>query len=101
MGWVSLDRSENDPALFWSYVIHALQKVHPGVGESALSMLQTSRQSPTESAPYRYALSLPRACSSATRTRALSRNWSTGPNWMEAVGQALAQAGSMPSFWRS
>ncbi|MDB4914671.1 MAG: regulatory protein LuxR [Gemmatimonadetes bacterium] len=50
VGWVSLGRSENDPALFWAYVLRALQKVHPGVGESALSLLQTSRHSPTESA---------------------------------------------------
>src|SRR6188508_302535 len=29
--WVSLDETDNDPALFWAYVIAALQKVHPGV----------------------------------------------------------------------
>ncbi|MDB4914152.1 MAG: regulatory protein LuxR [Gemmatimonadetes bacterium] len=50
MGWVSLDRSENDPALFWAYVIRALQKVHPGLGEHAFSMLQTSPQSAAEPA---------------------------------------------------
>ncbi|MEP6622022.1 MAG: LuxR C-terminal-related transcriptional regulator [bacterium] len=48
--WVSLDRSENDPALFWAYVIRALQKIHPGLGEHALSMLQASQPSLAESA---------------------------------------------------
>ncbi len=38
-GWVSLDPSDNDPALFWSYFIIALQKVGVDVGERALAML--------------------------------------------------------------
>lgn len=44
VAWVSLDRSENDPALFWAYVVRALQKVQPAMGEHALSMLRSSRQ---------------------------------------------------------
>ena len=48
-GWVSLDRSENEPALFWAYVVRALQKVQPGLGEQALAMLQASQQPPTAS----------------------------------------------------
>ena len=36
--WVSLDQSDNDPALFWAYFITALQKVQSEVGESALSL---------------------------------------------------------------
>ncbi|MEO8620756.1 MAG: LuxR C-terminal-related transcriptional regulator [bacterium] len=47
-GWVSLDRSENESALFWAYVIRALQKVQPGFGASPLAMLQSFRQPPTE-----------------------------------------------------
>ena len=35
--WVSLDQSDNDPALFWAYFIAALQTVHSGVGERALT----------------------------------------------------------------
>jgi LuxR family maltose regulon positive regulatory protein len=38
--WLSLDRADNDPASFWTYVIAALQTVAPGVGESALTLLQ-------------------------------------------------------------
>ncbi len=48
VGWVSLDRSENEPALFWAYVIRALQRVQPGLGAAALAMLQSTRQQPTE-----------------------------------------------------
>ncbi len=46
-GWVSLDATENEPALFWAYFIRALQKVHPTVGEHALSLLR-SPQPPLE-----------------------------------------------------
>src|ERR1700681_4346791 len=34
--WLSLDHSDNDPALFWAYFIAALKTAAPGVGESAL-----------------------------------------------------------------
>ena len=47
--WVSLDQSDNDPALFWAYFIAALQTVRPGVGESALSLLHLPQPSPIES----------------------------------------------------
>ena len=47
--WVSLDRSDNDPALFWVYFIAALQKVQSGVGESALSLLHLPQPPPIES----------------------------------------------------
>jgi len=30
VAWVSLDKGDNDPTRFWSYVIAALQTVHPG-----------------------------------------------------------------------
>lgn len=30
--WVSLDTSDNDPKLFWAYVVAALQRVHPSIG---------------------------------------------------------------------
>jgi LuxR family transcriptional regulator, maltose regulon positive regulatory protein len=38
-GWVSLDRSDNDPVWFWMYVVAALQKVSPGVGARAVELL--------------------------------------------------------------
>lgn len=41
VGWVSLDPSENEPALFWAYVIRALQNIHPAVGTQAMALLQS------------------------------------------------------------
>jgi LuxR family transcriptional regulator, maltose regulon positive regulatory protein len=46
--WLSLDRGDNDPASFWTYVIAALQTVAPGVGESALTLLQAPQPPPIE-----------------------------------------------------
>jgi len=45
--WLSLDHSDNDPALFWAYFVAALRMAAPGVGEGALALL-TSTESPTE-----------------------------------------------------
>jgi LuxR family maltose regulon positive regulatory protein len=45
--WLSLDHSDNDPALFWAYFIAALRTVAPGIGEGALALLP-SGESPTE-----------------------------------------------------
>ena len=45
--WLSLDLSDNDPALFWAYCIAALRTAAPGIGESALALL-SSTGSPTE-----------------------------------------------------
>jgi LuxR family transcriptional regulator, maltose regulon positive regulatory protein len=39
VAWLSLDTSDNDPVVFWSYVIAALQTAAPGVGEPALALL--------------------------------------------------------------
>jgi len=44
--WLSLDRGDNDPASFWTYVIAALQTVAPGVGTSALTLLQEPQPLP-------------------------------------------------------
>ncbi len=40
--WLSLDDSDNDPALFWAYFIAALRMAVPGVGEGALALLSSS-----------------------------------------------------------
>jgi LuxR family maltose regulon positive regulatory protein len=40
--WLSLDARDNDPALFWTYVVAALRTVVPGVGASALAALQAA-----------------------------------------------------------
>ncbi|MGV0786022.1 LuxR C-terminal-related transcriptional regulator [Mycolicibacterium sp. XJ2] len=38
-GWLSLDRSDNDPVWFWMYVVAALQTVNPEVGMRAVELL--------------------------------------------------------------
>ena len=47
--WVSLDAGDNDPALFWAYVIAALQRLWSGIGANALSLLHSSQPLPIES----------------------------------------------------
>ena len=46
--WLSLDRSDNDPASFWAYVIAALRTVAPGIGENALALLRAPQPPPVE-----------------------------------------------------
>ena len=46
--WLSLDRGDNDPASFWTYVIAALRTVATGVGETALALLHAPQPPPIE-----------------------------------------------------
>jgi LuxR family transcriptional regulator, maltose regulon positive regulatory protein len=48
VAWLSLDRADNDPASFWTYVIAALRTVAAGVGERALAFLQAPQPPPIE-----------------------------------------------------
>jgi LuxR family transcriptional regulator, maltose regulon positive regulatory protein len=48
--WLSLDPGDNDPASFWAYVIAALRTVAPGVGESALALLDAPQPPPIQTA---------------------------------------------------
>jgi len=43
VAWLSLDPRDNDPALFWRYLVAALDAAAPGVGSNALGLLQSSR----------------------------------------------------------
>jgi LuxR family transcriptional regulator, maltose regulon positive regulatory protein len=47
--WLSLDQSDNHPTAFWTYLITALQSAVPGVGASAISLLQSPQPQPIES----------------------------------------------------
>ncbi|MGE0542176.1 MAG: AAA family ATPase, partial [Dehalococcoidia bacterium] len=47
--WVSLDQTDNDPAMFWGYVIAALQTVRPGVGENTRALLSLPQAPPMTS----------------------------------------------------
>ncbi len=48
IGWLTLDKDDNDPIRFWSYVCTALDQLHPGVGEQALTLLQSPQPPPIE-----------------------------------------------------
>ena len=48
-GWLSLDESDNDPVQFLSYLLAALQRIIPGIGETTLASLK-SPQPPTMAA---------------------------------------------------
>ncbi len=37
--WLSVDRWDNDPARFWTYVVEAIRTVEPDVGDEALALL--------------------------------------------------------------
>jgi LuxR family transcriptional regulator, maltose regulon positive regulatory protein len=41
-GWLSLDRADNDPVSFWTYVVAALRTVAPEVGSGAVTLLADS-----------------------------------------------------------
>jgi ATP/maltotriose-dependent transcriptional regulator MalT len=48
VAWLSLDRGDNSPGVFWTYTIAALQTVAPTVGESALALLRASQPVPID-----------------------------------------------------
>lgn len=39
--WVSLDERDQDPEVFWTYVLHAIDRVAPGTASEALNQLQS------------------------------------------------------------
>src|ERR671932_347418 len=41
VAWFSLDAQDNDPALFWRYLLAALRKLQPEAGADALAMLRS------------------------------------------------------------
>ena len=44
--WLSLDRGDNDPTSFWTYLISALRTVAPGVGANELALLAEPKPPP-------------------------------------------------------
>lgn len=44
VAWLSLDKADNDPTAFWSYLITALQTAAPGIGADLLTALQSGQQ---------------------------------------------------------
>jgi len=49
VAWLSLDRRDNDPSLFWTYVVTAMRTAMDGLGSDALQLLASSSSS-TEAA---------------------------------------------------
>jgi LuxR family transcriptional regulator, maltose regulon positive regulatory protein len=43
VAWISLDEDDNEPALFWSYVLKALDTLQPGLCTSLLTYQQTQQ----------------------------------------------------------
>jgi LuxR family transcriptional regulator, maltose regulon positive regulatory protein len=41
VAWLSVDEADNEPLTFWTYLIAALQTVAPGIGDGALSLLES------------------------------------------------------------
>ena len=48
VAWVSLDRSDNEPTLFWAYFIAALQTVDAQIGKNTLVLLHSPQPVPVE-----------------------------------------------------
>ena len=44
-GWLSLDNGDNEPVRYWTYFLAALQTIEPGMGQSAMHLLEAP-QSP-------------------------------------------------------
>ncbi|MEO1297541.1 MAG: LuxR C-terminal-related transcriptional regulator [Cyanobacteria bacterium J06636_16] len=49
VAWVSLDHSDNESAVFWTYLITALHKIQPSLGDQSLSLLQSPQPPSIES----------------------------------------------------
>jgi LuxR family transcriptional regulator, maltose regulon positive regulatory protein len=49
VAWLSLDDDDNDPARFWRYVVAALDRVHPGIGEPVLALFTGPNRPPADS----------------------------------------------------
>ncbi len=49
VGWVSLDKDDNDPSRYWTYFISALQTIYPDLGQSLTAMIQSPQPPPVES----------------------------------------------------
>ena len=41
VAWLSLDQRDNDPLLFWTYLVSAVRRAVPGAGAGALALLQS------------------------------------------------------------
>jgi ATP/maltotriose-dependent transcriptional regulator MalT len=49
VAWISPDKGDSDPIRFIHYLIAALQNIETNIGKAALSMMQSSQQTPIRS----------------------------------------------------
>jgi LuxR family maltose regulon positive regulatory protein len=49
VAWVSLDKGDNDPVIFWDYFATALKGLQAGAGENASALLRSPQPPPIES----------------------------------------------------
>ena len=49
VAWLSLDKDDNDPIHFLSYIIGALQNIKQNIGQAAMNMLRSPQSPPFES----------------------------------------------------
>jgi len=49
VAWFSVDKADDDPVQFLTYIILGLQRLRPGTGKAALAMLQSPQPPPIES----------------------------------------------------
>lgn len=45
--WYSIDKTDNDKVHFFTYLISAIQKIHPGVGHDSLRLFQAQSKMPS------------------------------------------------------
>jgi LuxR family maltose regulon positive regulatory protein len=74
LAWLSLEPADNDPARFWIYILHALQKAHEGTPDHPLMELEVSPLASTETflTALLNAFSAPRWSSSPSTPRAMA-----------------------------
>jgi LuxR family maltose regulon positive regulatory protein len=49
IAWVSLDRADNDPVRFWTYLINGLHAIRPEIGTQVLARLRSVQAPPVDS----------------------------------------------------
>lgn len=46
VAWVSLEAADDEPAVFWSYVVAAVARAAPGIGDAAQALLERGQAGP-------------------------------------------------------
>ncbi|RPI83617.1 MAG: helix-turn-helix transcriptional regulator, partial [Chloroflexi bacterium] len=49
IAWISIDKNDKDPNMFWTYFITSLQHIYPQLGDKPLTLLHSSQAPPITS----------------------------------------------------